>query len=60
MKPGYCSECEFKTPHKRKYGISYSCDKECTHMNVTFFTRERHVNRKNLLCPLLKKKGEID
>lgn len=57
---GYCSKCNFKTPTQRKYGTTYSCDKEVTHMNVTFFTRERHVNEQNILCPLLKKreKGE--
>lgn len=57
MNEGFCSKCEFKTPTQRRFGVTYSCDKEVTHMDVTFHTHERHKDRKNLLCPLLKKKG---
>ena len=47
---GYCSKCEFKSPTHRKFGVTYSCDKEVTNMDVTY-----HVNHetKCLLCPLL-------
>lgn len=57
MDIGFCSKCAFKTPTERKYGTTYSCDKEVTHMDVTYFTHEKHTNEQNTLCPLMIKNG---
>ena len=57
MEFGYCSKCEFKTATQRKFGTTYSCDKEVTHMDVTFFTCNNHTDERNELCPLLKKRN---
>lgn len=61
MDAGFCNKCNFKTPTQRKFGVTYSCDKEVTHMDVSFHARDRHANKRNSLCPLLlNKKDEVE
>lgn len=57
MDVGFCSRCCRKSPTQRKHGITYYCNEETTHMDVTYFTREKHVNEQNGLCPLIKQNG---
>lgn len=55
MRVGFCSECEYKTTLRRRHGVAYKCNKSCTNMSVTYFTREKHIDEQNKLCPLLNK-----
>ena len=48
-----CVECPHKYPIQRKYGVTWHCSKEITHMDVTYHTKAMNHNP---LCPI-KQRG---
>lgn len=47
-----CSQCQHTYKIQRKHGVTVHCKKDSTHMDVTYYTRDKHINEDNSLCPL--------
>lgn len=48
-----CHRCPYTIVIRRKYGYTVHCTLEPTHMDVTYYCRERHLDETNELCPFV-------